>query len=389
MRIFVLLPRVPYPIEKGDKLRAFNQLKHLAENHDVILCALSESKIDPDAYTQLIKFVDNIHFIELPKALRIVNIIRAFLLGKPLQVGYYYNKKAQKRINQLIELYQPDHIYAQLIRVAEYVKHSPIPKTIDYQDVFSSNIRRRASMESFWMKPLLMFESKQLKKYERKVFSWFDNKTIISVPDRDLIDHPDKEEIVIIPNGVDTAFFHPKEEESEYDLVFVGNMNYPPNVDGAEYLVNKILPLIREKKPQIKVLLSGANPHARVKALKSEHVEVSGWVDDIRDSYRKSKVFIAPMQIGTGLQNKLLEAMAMKIACVTSPLANDALGALDENEILVGNSPKQFARHVIRLLDDDTLRETIADNGYQFVLDNYEWFSATHKLEQIIIESTK
>ncbi len=385
MRIFVLLPRVPYPIEKGDKLRAFHQLRHLSENHELILCALSEKKVHPDAYPELIKFVDNIHFVPISKMASAVNIIRAFFTGKPLQVGYYFSEKARRRVNELIEFYQPDHIYAQLIRVAEYVKEKEVPKTLDYQDVFSSNMQRRAQAEFFMLRPLLRMEATRLRRYERAIFPFFDNKTIISTPDRDLIDHPDKEEIEIIPNGVDTAFFTPKETEKEYDLVFVGNMNYPPNIDGAEFLVKKILPLAEEKYGKIKVMLSGANPHPRVQRLASENVQVSGWVDDIRDSYRRAKVFIAPMRIGTGLQNKLLEAMAMKIPCITSPLANDALEAVDGEEILIGDSPEGFAENIVNLLNDELLYESISENGYRFVSEKFDWFQATAKLERLMM----
>jgi sugar transferase (PEP-CTERM/EpsH1 system associated) len=384
MRIFVLLPRVPYPIEKGDKLRAFHQLRNLAEGHELILCALSEEKVHPDAYTELIRFVDNIHFIPVTGMASAWNIVKAFFTGKPLQVGYYYNKKAQKRIDELIDFYQPDHIYAQLIRVAEYVKNHNIPKTLDYQDAFSGNIYRRAKTEFFLWRPLFYFEAGRLKRYERTIFSAFDHKTIISAPDRDLIDHQDRSQINIIPNGVDTGFFYPREEEKIYDLVFVGNMNYRPNIDGAEYLVRKILPLVRKQYGEVRVLLSGANPHPRVRRLSGNGVEVTGWVDDIRDSYRQSKVFIAPMQIGTGLQNKLLEAMAMKIPSITSSLANDSLEAVDGEEILIGETPQDYPGHVITLLQDDNVYTSIAENGFRFVTEKYDWYKNAEKLTAIM-----
>ncbi len=387
MRIFVLLPRVPYPIEKGDKLRAFHQLRHLSEDHEVIVCALNENEVHPDAYPELIKYVDNIHFVPVSKWASTMNIIKAFFSGKPLQVGYYYSKKARQRIDELIDFYQPDHIYAQLIRVAEYVKNRDIPKTLDYQDAFSGNIARRASREFLLFKPLFYFEAYRLKRYERVIFDAFDHKTIISEPDRQLINHPDKEKIEIIPNGVDTGFFYPQQREKEYDLVFVGNMNYRPNIVGAEYLVRKILPVVRKQYSQVKLLLSGANPHRRVKRLAGNGVEVSGWVDDIRDSYLHSKVFIAPMQIGTGLQNKLLEAMAMGIPCITSPLANEALGATDGEEILVAESPEQYAAHISELLENEETCKMVAENGSLFVAENYNWYKNTKKLAALMASS--
>ena len=303
-----------------------------------------------------------------------------------MQVGYFYSSKANKKIHQLVAEIKPDHIFCQLIRVAEYAKDIDIPKTLDYQDVLSKGVERRLKKSRFYWRPILKLEYKRLLKYENKVFSWFDNKTIISIPDRDFIPHPEKEKIEIIINGVDTEFFKPIPIEKEYDLVFIGNMGYPPNVNASEYLVKEILPIVRQTKPNIKVVLAGATPHPSVLALKGNNVHVTGWVEDIRECYAKARIFIAPMQIGTGLQNKLLEAMAMKIPSITSPLANYALEAKNGKEILIGNSPQEYANLIIQLLDDAHLNETIAKNGNLFVYKNYDWDAATEKLENLIIE---
>lgn len=387
MKIFVLLPRFPYPLEKGDKLRAFNQIKQLAVNHQIHLCALNDIHLKAGYITALEPFCKTIDVISLSKINILFNIIQAFFNGKPLQVGYFYDKKAQKKINKLIEQYKPDHVYCQLLRVAEYVKNIPIPKTLDYQDVFSKGVDRRCETAPVYMKPVLRMEYKRLLKYENKIFDWFENKTIISIPDREFIPHPDKDKIVIVINGVDTDFFKPIEIIKEYDLVFIGNMGYPPNINAAEYLVKEILPLVKIEKTDIKITLAGAEPHANVLALKNENVHVTGWVEDIREFYAKSKIFIAPMQIGTGLQNKLLEAMSMKIPSITSPLANSALEAKNGEEILVGDNPQQFADHIIKLLNDKDFANTIAQKGYNFVHRNYDWNSATKKLEDVIIQS--
>lgn len=386
MKIFVLLPRFPYPLEKGDKLRAYNQLKQLSRNHEIHVCAISDIKIKPDHIKAVESFCQSVHVVKLSRVTIFLHLIWAFFSGKPLQVGYFYSRKAKRKIHHLISEIKPDHIYCQLIRVAEYVKDIDIPKTLDYQDVFSKGVDRRIENSPFYWKPVLKLEYKRLLKYEHDVFSWFNHKTIISKPDRDFIPHPEKDTIEVIINGVDTEFFKPIPIEKEYELVFIGNMGYPPNVNASEYLVKKILPIVLEQKPNIKLVLAGATPHPSVLALKGKHVHVTGWVEDIRECYAKAKIFIAPMQIGTGLQNKLLEAMAMKIPCITSPLANHALEAIDGKEILVGNSPAQFADLIIQLLDDSGLNENIANNGYSFVHKNYNWDAATRKLENLITE---
>ncbi len=384
MKIFVLLPRFPYPLEKGDKLRAYNQLKYLSKKHEIHLCALSDIPIKPDHIEVVESFCKSVHIVRLTKVTILFNLLWAFFSGKPLQVGYFYSRKGNKKVHRLIADIKPDHIYCQLIRVAEYVKDIDIPKTLDYQDVFSKGVERRIQNSAFYKKPVLKLEYKRLLRYEAAAFSWFNNKTIISKPDRDFIPHPEKDKIEIVINGVDTDFFKPIAIEKEYDLVFIGNMGYPPNVNASEYLVKEILPIVQQTRPNVKLVLAGATPHPSVLALKGRNVHVTGWVEDIRECYAKSRIFIAPMQIGTGLQNKLLEAMAMKIPSITSPLANFALEATDGEEILVGNSPQEFANQIIQLLDNKDFADRIAKNGHAFVHRNYDWDAATKKLENLI-----
>ncbi len=384
MKLFILLPRVPYPTEKGDKLRAFHQLKQLSKKHEVIVCALNDTVLHEDALPVLLKYARAVHVLPISKPRIALNLIRTVFTDKPLQVGYFYDPATAAKVRSLIEEYQPDHIFCQLIRTAQYVKDIRIPKTLDYQDVFSKGVERRLASASFLIRPFLRMEYRRLLKFEHEVFSWFDHKIIISAPDRDLIPHPERSKIVVVPNGVDTDFFRPMEREKEYDLVFTGNMGYPPNINAAEFLAHKILPLVLETHPAIRILIAGASPNIRVSALASEQVEVSGWVPDMRECYARAKIFIAPMQLGTGLQNKLLEAMAMQIPCITSPLANQALGAAEDREILVARTPEEYAGHIRRLLDHPEAGKQIGAAGYRYATANFSWERETEKINRLI-----
>ena len=387
MKVLVILSRVPYPLDKGDKLRAFNQIKQLSKKHQIILFALNDEKLDDKAMDELKKYCVAISIMKFSKFTIFFNLIRAFFNGKPMQVGYFYFNKAQKKVNSLVTKHKPDHIYCQLIRTAEYAKpFTNISKTLDYMDVFSKGMERRMSTESLYLKPLLAFEYRRLLKYERKIFQYFDNKTIISEQDKNLIQHPQKQEIKVVPNGVDTNYFKAIPYAKEFELLFNGNMDYPPNVESVEYLVNKIMPLVWKKLPKVRLLISGASPHKKVLALKSNKVEISGWVDDIRENFAKSKILVAPMLTSIGLQNKLLEAMAMQLPCITSTLANNALGAKHNEQIMVADTPEQFAQFVIELLQDETKAKKIGMNGYKFVINNFNWQSATALLERLFSE---
>lgn len=385
MKLLVILSRVPYPLDKGDKLRAFNQIKQLSKNHKIILFALNDSYLDGEALSELKKYCSAISIIKFSKFTIFFNLVRALFNGLPFQVGYFHFKAAQKKIDELIQKHQPDHIYCQLIRTTEYVKkYSSIPKTLDYMDVFSKGMERRTSSAPFYLKPLFYMEYKRLLKYEQKIFNQFNNKTIISEQDKNFIPHAEYQQIKVIPNGVDTDFFKPLNRKKEFDILFNGNMNYPPNIESVEYLVNKIMPLVWKKNPKVRVLISGASPHKRVLELQSGKVEVSGWVDDIRENFAKSKLLIAPMQISIGLQNKLLEAMAMQIPCITSSLANNALGAKPNEQIIVADTPEQYSEKIIELLNNETKARSIALNGYNYVIKNFNWTSTTFELNKLI-----
>ena len=383
MKIFVLLPRIPYPLEKGDKLRAFNQIKQLAKRNEIVLCALNDDpKVsEQDAFHALQPYCQSINFIRITKPQILLGLVRAFFKGLPMQCGYFYNRKAVKRIDALIAKHKPDMLLGQLLRVAEYIRHKNLPKAIDYQDIFSYGMKRRADIASFVTRPIYNMEYRRLCRYEAAVFEDFDVRTIISEPDRALFPHERRDEILVIPNGVDHEKYHPMDCEKRYDLVFTGNMSYPPNVNAVDYLANEIMPIVWKTLPEVKLYIAGATPDPKVKKVASERIIVSGWLDDIRTAYAQSRVFIAPMRIGTGLQNNLLEAMSMRLPAITSPLANASLGAKPDEEILVGSNAKELAQHIITLLTDKEKAEHLALAGYNFTNRVYDWGKATTIME--------
>jgi len=391
MKLFVLLSRIPWPLEKGDKLRAFNQLKELSKQHEIVLCALnSDRKTDKQsAFRALQPYCKSINFVDLPAIGIFINLMSAWLNGRPLQTGYFYNARAAKTVSKLIEQHQPDMLYGQLLRVAEYLRRENVPKTLDYQDVFSMGMKRRLDVASWLMKPFLMTEYKRLQRYESKVFEDFDLKTIISEPDRNLIPHPKRAEILVIPNGVDHEFFKPMKAEKLYDIVFTGNMAYPPNVNAAIFLAYDIMPIVWKSIPDAKLFLAGATPDASVRQTASKRVVVSGWMDDIRVAYAESKVFVAPMRIGTGLQNKLLEAMSMDLPCVTTPLANKPLKAKHKHEILIGEKPDEIASAIVSLLQNQEQAAAIAKQGKTFVTQKFNWETATRILADAMVALVK
>ena len=166
-------------------------------------------------------------------------------------------------------------------------------------------------------------------------------------------------------------------------------MSYPPNVNAVEYLSDEIMPIVWKSLPETKLYIAGATPDPKVKHAASDRIIVSGWLDDIRDAYAQSRVFIAPMRIGTGLQNKLLEAMSMHLPAITSPLANASLGAKPNEEILIGSNAEEMANNIITLLTDTQKAAQIAQAGFDFTNRVYDWEKATKVLEEAMKQHIK
>lgn len=378
---------MPFPLEKGDKLRAYHQIRVLSQRHDIYLFALNDGELHPQAQEELSAFCKEIHFYPLPWFGRIMHALGFFIKGKPLQCGYFFRPSVRKGIADACRRIGVDRVYCQLIRTAEYAKQLPYPKTLDYQDVFSKGIDRMIPKAPWWKRGILRAEYRRVSRYEHDVFPCFDHCTIITQVDRSLIRHPRSREIVVVPNGVDTEYYSSVPKSKRFDLIFTGNMGYLPNIDAAEYIVKELLPAIREKYPDIRIALCGANPSARVLSLENKQVTVTGWVDDMREYYAQSRIFIAPMRLGTGLQNKLLEAMSMRIPCITSPLAATPLEAEANHHILVCNSTLGYVDAIDNLLKDKNYYDSIAENGHQFVKNRYNWEQTTRILEELITKT--
>lgn len=379
----MIVSRFPYPLDKGDKLRAFYQLRELNEKFDVTLVAITDHTIEKEHLEKVAVFCKHVIVSKLSWISKIVHMGRSFFNGKPFQIGYFYSFKTQNVVNSIIKQNDFKYIYCQLVRTAEYVKNThSIPKVLDYMDALNTGIERRVKKQPFYKKWLFKSEAKRLATYEREIFDYFEFKTIISEQDRALIKHPERNKIICIPNGIDDSFFQTIQIEKDHDFVFVGNMSYPPNIEAVYYIHDNILPSF----PNSKLLVSGSSPHSSLKDLESlsSQITLTGWVDDIRESYSRGRIFLAPMMIGTGMQNKLLEAMALGIPCITTPLANNAIKAKHNVQILEGASIDEINQFVTKLLNDKNLQQRIGIEGQAFVKSNYSWKKSTSELIKLM-----
>ncbi len=382
MKILCITSRVPWPLEKGDKLRCFHQLRQLSRRHEIVLFALNDAPLHPEAIPALSEFCSSVYVHNHSKFDLLKNLVKGYFSGLPFQVAYFTSEAAKKHLATIVSKENPEAIYCQLIRTAEYRQQaSGKLSVLDYMDVFSKGVERRMSRVPWYKRWVFRMEWQRLLNYEASVYGKFDRHTVISRQDRDLIPVVDPTTIEVVPNGVDIDYFHPKASTNKFELLFNGNMNYPPNIESAQFLVKEILPLVLEKHPAVRLLISGANPAPEVEELAGTNVVVSGWVDDVRESYSASRILVAPMKISIGLQNKLLEAMAMRLPCITTPLANNALQAIPGEQLLLADSAQEFSTRICELLENPEMANRIADGGHQLVKNKFDWTSCTAKLE--------
>ena len=385
MIIIYLTSRFPFPINKGDKLRSYYQIKELSKSHEIHLISLSEKSISEKNIAALNKYCKTITIYKMNLYKRIFKLFQTFFNNKPFQVNYFHHTFIQKKINIKISEIKPDYIFCQLIRTAMYVKNNhTIPKIIDYMDSLSKGMERRIKISNIFMKPLVIMEFQRLKRFENLAFEFFNKHIIISKNDRKEIAHNKKDEIEIIGNGIDTDYFQKIDADIKYELIFIGNLSYLPNIEAAKFIAKEILPKLVGILPNIKILIAGSNPSNKVLKLANKNIKIQGWVQDIRKTYSSGKIFFAPMTIGSGLQNKLLEAMSMGIPCITSELSNRSLKAIDEKNILIGNSVDEYINLIISLLNDDKKRKKIGESGRIYVIKNYNWQTANYKLLKLL-----
>lgn len=387
--IIVLSPRFPYPLEKGDKLRLYHQLLVLSEKFDIHLISLSEEKIEQTDLDKLKDICVGVHIIRQKKWLNLRAAVRSFWNRVSIQESYYYSRSIQRKIDQIVEEVKPKVLFVQLIRMAKYVENWKIPKLIDYMDAMSLNMEREAEKHAFPYSFIYKRESKLLSKAERCMSSKFDAKFIISEQDKTYLNSIGVKDLQIQSNGVNLDFFNSKNlgsSNENYDLVFVGNMGYLPNVQAVEYLVNEVL---NPYFPNLRLLIAGARPHERVKNLQSKNVQVSGWIEDIREAYLNGKIVVAPIFTGAGQQNKILEAMSLGRACITTSQVNAAINANTKTEILIADSAEQFRDQIDLLLNSSEIRQKIGINARIFVEQKFEWKKQVEILENALLKLAK
>ena len=387
MRIAVLSSRFPFPLERGDKLRLFHQIKVLSQHHEVYLFSVCDQHPSDKELEELRPYCKEMVLHKLTLLEKVLSFWYALRYKWPIQASLSFSPKFSSLIINQIKTLGIDMVYCQLIRMAPYAQKIMTNKVLDYMDAFGVGMERRAQISFFPLNFAYLFESKRVKAYEQKMFMFFNAATIITDNDKSLLplSHNSKLPIAIVSNGIDSNYFHPQiDQVKEFDLGFIGNLGYLPNIEAIRHLCQKILPLYFQKYHYYpSVLIAGARPGDDVLQWQSDRISILGWQEDIRNAYGKIRILCAPIWSGTGQQNKVLEAMSSCIPVVCTEEVNKGIGAIHHNQLMVAKTDEEMVAYIFELLTNRELYLQLASNGRSFVKEKYNWDKTTLPLLEL------
>ena len=380
MKILFVASRFPYPPIQGDRVRGYHHLRVLSRHHQIVLIA----PVPEDGGKAIFPFCEQIHLVSTPFWRKALRLMQAPFTSLPLQTLYLFDPKIRKKAQQLLKKESFDLIHVQLARMAPVVENlDETPKVMDFIDSLSLNMARRSQRERGPLAWIMALESRRLRNYERELAQQYDQLLVSSALDRDTIG--DYDNLHIIPNGVSIDDFPFVEGEREPGMiVFTGRMAYFPNADAAIWFTEKVFPLICCQLPETKFFIVGADPTPEVQILgRQSGISVTGYVPSIQDYLHKATIAVAPMQAGSGMQLKVIEAMCCGAPIVATPYALGGIEARDGEHLLVAKDAESFAEQVIRLLLDKDLQHHLAHNARRLVEEKYTWERAVAMLEEV------
>lgn len=385
----MLVHRCPYPPNKGDKIRSFHVLSHLARTHEVWLACLIDDADDLRHMETLERIARRVAVSRIDGRLRRIASLRALWPPRSITVTHFHCEALQRRIDDWIDGVAFDGVLCCSAAMAEYVNRSRhldgrlrgSVKVMDLIDVDSCKWGQYAQGAWGPLAWLYRREALCLAEYERRIVRDFDRVFLVSDAEARLLDHgTGPSRVGAFSNGVDLEYFAPRRSDANAGaepsplLVFTGVMDYLPNVQGATWFAESVLPIIRRSMPEVRVAIVGSRPSAPVRRLASlSGVTVTGYVEDVRDWIARAAVCIAPLRIARGIQNKVLEAMAMGRPVVATPEAFEGIDATPGRELVVAGDARAFAEAVLELLRDRARAAEIGRAGRACVERRYRW----------------
>lgn len=384
MKLLVITHRLPCPPHKGEKIRALNILKFLANRHEVHLASLVDDRADLQHVGQLEPFIRSLTLQKLWPHARKVFALSAVAGDESVSSRYFHSAALQRRVDELIDREVIEGVFCSSSPTAEYLFRSRhagrlhhVPKVMDLIDVDSVKWRHYAEHSRAGAAWLYGREARCLAALEERIGREFDRTMVVSEAERRCCDRIPPSRLVAVPNGVDLEYFAPRLAASSVSddptLVFTGFMDYRPNADGISWFAREILPSIRKSVPGTRLFVVGNRPTKAVLRLgEVPGVIVTGFVPDVRQ-YVSRGVCIAPLRIARGIQNKVLEAMAMGRPTVVTPQAFEGIDAEPGRDLFVAADAAEFAARTIELLKDPQKAARMGRAARARAEERYSW----------------
>jgi sugar transferase (PEP-CTERM/EpsH1 system associated) len=391
MKILFLCHRLPYPPKRGGKIRPFNMIRHLARRHRVTVATIARSAEEMAEGQQLRDYCEALHVGHVSRVAGWSRFGLAWGTDYPATFGYFYSASLARTVRTLLSQSDFEAILVHSSSMGPYVAgHSSCRKIMDFGDADSEKWLEYSHSAPFPISLGFRLEGAKVRRYERWLASRFDACSVTAPREREVLASYVRAPIHVFPNGVDLEYFRPQApSDRRYDpsrVVFTGNMSYKPNVQAVQHFVETILPRLWAERPTTEFYIVGMDPVPAVRRLADgQRVVVTGRVDDIRPFLDSAAVAVAPLRVARGLQNKVLEAMAMRVPVVASPAAFNGIHAVANRDVIVAADAEAFGRGVLKLLGDPDSRERYAAAGRACVETNHNWDRLLPELEQLVV----
>lgn len=395
--LLFLSHRIPYPPNKGDKIRSFNMLKRLARSYPVYLGTFIDDPVDWKYVGVLDKICNETFYRKLHSRTAKIKSITGLLTGAPLTIPYYHNKSLETWVDDLISQGVISHVFIYSSSMAQYtLKHvkGSLRSIVDFVDVDSDKWKQYSKSTPWPINWIYCREHKRLLAYERKIAREFDVSIFVSSNEADLfksLSPGEEKKITYVENGVDTDFFSPKETyqnpypDNTQVLVFTGAMDYWANVEAVTWFAQEVFPDILLNNKNARFYIVGSHPTDAVSKLaENDGIEVTGAVTDIRPYLALSDIAVASLRIARGVQNKVLEAMSMAKPVIMTTQAESGIDMPPELAGLTFDQKTPMVSRVLELLGNRNERERIGKIARQFVISRYGWDSNLNRLEALL-----